>query len=132
VALDAGGAEALGPADELAVVDAPLLARVREREAEREVVGVLVAAEVVADERVEALGAEVEAGVRNDDGTGSQLLAVLLLLLLGEAVLGLRDLKLALALEGDEADAEVGATEIDGEELARLLPSRPSEHVGRD
>lgn len=55
----------------------------------------------------------------------SQILAFLLLLLLGETVLGLRDLKLAVALERDEADTEVGASKVDGEVLALLLSGRP-------
>lgn len=114
--------EALRPADELSVVDAVLRTGVREREPEGEVVGVAVAAEVVVDKAVEALGAEVEPGVREvASRSSSQLLALLLLLLLGETVLCLRDLELALAVEGDEADAEVGASEVDGEVLALLL-----------
>lgn len=57
---DACGAKALGPADKLAVVDALLRAGVGEGKTERKVVGVLVAAEGVADETVQALGAEVK------------------------------------------------------------------------
>jgi hypothetical protein len=52
-------------------------------------------------------------------------LPVVLLLLLGETVLCLRDLELPVALESDEADSEVGSTEIEGEVLADFLAGRP-------
>ena len=50
-----------------------------------------------------------------------QLLAILLLLLLGQAVLGLSHLKLAVAEQGDEADAQVGAAQVESEVLADFL-----------
>ena len=51
------------------------------------------------DESSQALSAEVE-----------ELLALVLLLFLGETVLGLRDLELALALERDETDTQICTT----------------------
>ncbi len=45
------------------------------------------------DKRLQAFSAKVE-----------ELLAFILLLFLGEAILGLRDLKLAFALQRDETD----------------------------
>jgi hypothetical protein len=39
-----------------------------------------------------------------------ELLAIFVLLLLSEAVLGLRHLKLAVSLDVDETDAEIGTT----------------------
>ena len=51
------------------------------------------------DESPQALSAEVE-----------ELLALVLLLFLGETVLGLRDLELALALERDETDTQICTT----------------------
>lgn len=54
-----------------------------------------------------------------------QFLAVLLLLVLGETVLGLHDLELSTAAEGDEADTQVGASKVDGEVLAGLLTRGP-------
>lgn len=54
-----------------------------------------------------------------------QSLAVVLLLVLGELVLGLGDLELALTLEGDQAHTKVGASKVDGEELALLVTSGP-------
>lgn len=114
MALDIGSAETLGPADKLAVVNTVLCTGVGEGEAQREVVCVLVTPKVVTDEAVETLGAKVE-----------QLLAIVLLLLLGETVLCLRDLKLAASVEGDEADTQVGASEVDGEVLALLGAGGP-------
>ena len=73
---------------------------------------------MVANERGQALGAEVK-----------QALAVGLLLLVRELVLGLRDREFALALEVDQADAQVGAAEVDGEVLADLLAGRPAEDL---
>jgi len=125
VALDVGRAEALRPSQQDAVVDALLVARVREGEAERDLrrqllavgrLGLLLV--VVADERGQALGAEVK-----------QALAVGLLLLVRELVLGLRDREFALALEVDQADAQVGAAKVDGEVLADLLAGRPAEDL---
>ena len=55
----------------------------------------------------------------------SQSLAVLLLLLLSELVLGLGDLELALALKGDETHTQVGASKVHGEELALLVTGGP-------
>lgn len=46
-------------------------------------------------------------------GIYAQGLSVLLLLLLGQAVLGLRDLKLAVAEQSDEADTQVGAAQVE-------------------
>ena len=99
--------------------------RTREGETERDLRRQLLAVGhfrlvlvVIADERRETLGAEVE-----------QALAVGLLLLLRELVLGLRDREFALALEVDQADAQVGAAEIDGEVLADLLAGRPAEDL---
>ena len=51
------------------------------------------------DESFQAFSAEVE-----------ELLALILLLFLGEAILGLRDLELALALERNETDTQVCTT----------------------
>ncbi len=51
----------------------------------------------------------------------AQLVAVLLLLLLGQAVLGRGDLEFALAHERDETDTQVSTSEVEREELARLL-----------
>jgi hypothetical protein len=53
------------------------------------------------------------------------LLPVVLLLLLGETVLCLRDLELPVALEGDEADSEIGSAEIEGEVIADFFAGRP-------
>jgi hypothetical protein len=91
------------------------------------VVGVLVTSKAVGNEVLETLGAEVEAGqvsVRSGK-QNLQLLAFLLLLLFGKAVLCLSNLKLALAFEGDETDTEVGSSKVDGEVLALLLTSGP-------
>lgn len=55
----------------------------------------------------------------------SQLLPLFLLLLLGQPVLGLRDLELAVALEFDKADTEIGSSEIKGEILADLVTCGP-------
>jgi hypothetical protein len=46
-------------------------------------------------------------------GVYAQGLSVLLLLLLGQAVLGLRDLKLAVAEQSDEADTQVCAAQVE-------------------
>lgn len=50
-----------------------------------------------------------------------QVLAVLLLLGLGQLVLGLGHVELARPAQGDVADAEVGPSEVDGDERARLV-----------
>lgn len=75
-------------------------ARVREGEAERKRVVACgrVVAVLVLDKGGETLGAEIK-----------ELLAVVLLLLFTELVLGLGDFELAVALEGHGADSEVGA-----------------------
>ncbi len=121
--LGVGVAEALGPADELAVVDAVLLHGVGEGESEREflfeddvAVGV---AKVVLDEGGDAVCAEVK-----------ELLTLGLLLLLGETELGLGDLELAGALEDDVADAEVGAAEVERNVGADLVARGPAKDVG--
>lgn len=55
----------------------------------------------------------------------AQLLPILLLLLLGQPILGLRDFKLAVALEVDKADSEVGSSQVEGEVFADFLAGRP-------
>lgn len=70
---------------------------------------------------MQALGAEVEASISKVIIAFSQLLALVLLLLFSETVLGLSDLELALSVESDETDAKVGSSEIDGEILALFL-----------
>lgn len=63
-----------------------------------------------AHERLQTLRAKIE-----------QLLAVFLFLLFRKAVLGLCDLEFAVALEGDETDAEVGsAWGLEGMGVGRL------------
>lgn len=55
----------------------------------------------------------------------SQLLAVLLLLLLGQTVLRLRNLELSVPVQRDEADSQVGSSQVEGEVLADLFASGP-------
>jgi hypothetical protein len=55
----------------------------------------------------------------------AQLLPILLLLLLGQPVLGLRDLKLAVALQVDKADPEIGSSQVEGEIFADFLAGWP-------
>jgi hypothetical protein len=58
---------------------------------------------------------------KRDANRHSQLLPILLLLLLGQSILGLSDLKLALSLQSDETHSEVGTTEIDSEVFSLFL-----------
>lgn len=51
-------------------------------------------------------------------GCGLQLLAVLLLLLLGQSVLGLSDFEFAFTEQSDETDSEIGSSEVESEILA--------------
>lgn len=64
-------------------------------------------------------------------GENAQRRAVLLLLLVRQTVLGLGELELAVALEGDEADAEIGPAEVERDEVARLGAARVLERAGR-
>ena len=65
-------------------------------------------------------------------GPHSQFLSIFLLLLFGQPVFGLGDLEPTLSVEGDEADPQVGTTEIDSEELSRLFALGVSKDKGRD
>jgi len=65
-------------------------------------------------------------------GPYSQFLSIFLLLLFGQPVFGLGDLEPTLSVEGDEADPQVGTTEIDSEELSGLFALGVSKDKGRD
>ena len=109
VALDIGRAESLRPPDENAMVDLILLARVRKRESERDRVLLRHVREVGLDELLDARRAKLE-----------ELPPVLLLLFLGESVFGLGDLELAVAEQGDEADPEVRAPQVERQIISFL------------
>lgn len=98
-------------------------------EAQRKDRVVLGPAEVVGDERRQALCAKVEANGMSGRTTPSerghvQLGAILLLLLIRQPILCLRDLESALAEQSDEADAQVGTSEIECKEFSLLVACR--------
>lgn len=62
----------------------------------------------------------------------AQLLPLVLLLLLGQPVLGLGDLEPPLSVQGDQTDPQVGTTEVDGEVFTGLFTAGVAEDEGRD
>ena len=54
----------------------------------------------------------VRIGLQANRNKHIQLLSILLLLLLGETVLGLSDFEFTLTQESDETDSEIGSSEI--------------------
>ena len=61
-----------------------------------------------------------------------ELLALILLLLLCEAIFRLGHLELSLALKVDEADTQVRSTEVYSEIVSLLFPGRPTKYEGRN
>ena len=62
----------------------------------------------------------------------AQLLPLVLLLLLGQPVLGLGHLEPPLSVQGDQTDPQVGTTEVDGEVFTGLFAARVAKDEGRD
>jgi hypothetical protein len=84
-------------------------------------------AQAVPNKAVQAYSAKVEPVSLAVDprtssvGADSQGLAIFLLLLLCQTVLGLSHLELAVTKEGDEADTQVGASQVEGKVFANFL-----------
>jgi hypothetical protein len=62
----------------------------------------------------------------------SQLLPLVLLLLLGQPILGLGDLEPPLSVQSDQTDPQVGTTEVDGEVFTGLFAAGVAKDEGRD
>ena len=78
-------------------------------------------------EAIQAVRTKVEPAISRvvAEMNHTQFLTIRLLLLLGQAILGLRHLKFAMPLERDTADSQVRTAEIKRKEFALLLACRP-------